>query len=317
MRGPGFARRPEANTGAPLSSRPMLNVMNAGWRAAAYCLHPRVIVLSLMPVLVAGAASFALAWFFWEPAIDAVRVWIDSIAWLAPMTGFFNEISGGRFRSVIGPLVVVALSVPPLLIVSMLLVSVFMSSAIVDMVARRRFPELARKRGGHWLGSLAGTLWHTLLALLMLVASAPLWLVPPLALVLPPLIWGWLAMRLMSYDALADHASREERVLLMHEHRLPLLAIGLITGYLGAAPSLIWATGAMVLPMMPVLVPAFVWLYTLVFAFASAWFAHYALDALNEMRQRSFPEIVPPPAPEPAPLPAPDPTPPNSPAPAP
>ncbi|MGY0196497.1 EI24 domain-containing protein [Leptothrix sp. BB-4] len=272
----------------------MLTVMNACWRAAAYCLHPRVIVLSLMPVVVAGAAAFGLAWFFWEPAIDAVRLWIDSIAWLAPLSGWFNEISGGRFRSVIGPLVVVALSIPVLLIASLLLVSVFMSSAIVDLVARRRFPDLARKRGGHWLGSLAGSLFNTLLALLMLVASMPLWLIPPLALVLPPLIWGWLAMRLMSYDALADHASREERVLLMHQHRLPLLAIGLITGYLGAAPSLIWATGAMALPMMPLLLPAFVWLYTLVFAFASAWFAHYALAALADLRTRSFPEIVPP-----------------------
>jgi hypothetical protein len=275
----------------------MLSVMNAFWRAAAYCLHPRVIVLSLLPVVVAGAAAFGLAWFFWEPAIDAVRLWLDGIAWLAPLTGWFNEISGGRFRSVIGPLVVVALSIPVLLIVSLLLVSVFMSSAIVDLVARRRFPELARKRGGSWLGSLVGSLFNTLLALLMLVASLPLWLIPPLALVLPPLIWGWLAMRLMSYDALADHASREERVLLMHEHRLPLLAIGLITGYLGAAPSLIWATGAMALPMMPLLLPGFVWLYTLVFAFASAWFAHYALAALASLRARNFPEIVPPPQP--------------------
>ncbi|RZS53228.1 EI24 domain-containing protein [Sphaerotilus mobilis] len=285
----------------------MLSVMNAFWRAAAYCLHPRVILLSLVPVVVAGAAAFGLAWFFWEPAIDAVRMWLDGIAWLAPLTGWFNEISGGRFRSVIGPLVVVALSIPVLLIASLLLVSIFMSSAIVDLVARRRFPELARKRGGHWLGSLVGTLFNTLLALLMLIASMPLWLIPPLALVLPPLIWGWLAMRLMSYDALADHASREERVLLMHEHRMPLLAIGLITGYLGAAPSLIWVTGAMALPMMPLLLPGFVWLYTLVFAFASAWFAHYALAALAAMRARSFPEIVPPPAP--APTPANDPTP--------
>lgn len=288
----------------------MLSVMNAFWRAAAYCLHPRVIVLSLVPVAVAGAAAFGLAWFFWESAIDAVRVWLDSIAWLAPMTGWFNEISGGRFRSVIGPLVVVALSIPVLLIASLLLVSIFMSSAIVDLVARRRFPELARKRGGHWLGSLVGSLFHTLLALLMLIASMPLWLIPPLALVLPPLIWGWLAMRLMSYDALADHASREERVLLMHEHRLPLLAIGLITGYLGAAPSLIWATGAMALPMMPLLLPGFVWLYTLVFAFASAWFAHYALAALAALRARSFPEIVPPAATPSSTTPAADPLPP-------
>jgi hypothetical protein len=60
--------------------------------------------------------------------------------------------------------------------------------------------------------------------------------------------------------------------------------MGLITGYLGAAPSLVWATGALMLPMMPLLVPIFVWLYTIVFAFASLWFAHYCLAALHALR---------------------------------
>ncbi|MFO1275978.1 MAG: hypothetical protein U1F21_08165 [Sphaerotilus natans] len=59
-------------------------------------------------------------------------------------------------------------------------------------------------------------------------------------------------------------------------HRVPLLAIGVICGYLGAAPSLIWAFGVMALPMMPLLLPVYVWLYTLVEVLASLWFAHYA-----------------------------------------
>lgn len=272
----------------------MVPVFNAFWRAAAYCLHPRLIVMSLLPVLFAGGAAFGLAYFFWEGATDAVRVALDDVVLLAPVTGWLNQISGGAFRSVIGPLVVVALSVPVLLISAMLLVSAFMGSVIVDLVARRRFPDLERRRGGTWWGSLAGSLGYTLLAVVLLLVSIPFWLVPPLVLVLPPLIWGWLSFKVMSYDALAEHASREERKQLMREHRWPLLAIGLITGYLGAAPSLVWATGAMMLPMMPLLMPAFVWLYTLVFAFACAWFTHYCLAALAQLRRNRLPEVVPP-----------------------
>ncbi len=74
--------------------------------------------------------------------------------------------------------------------------------------------------------------------------SVPLWLVPPLVLILPPLIWGWLTYRVMSYDVLAEHASADERRKLMRDHRWPLLAIGVVCGYLGAAPSLLWAFGA-------------------------------------------------------------------------
>jgi hypothetical protein len=36
------------------------------------------------------------------------------------------------------------------------------------------------------LGSLAWSLGHTVLALLALVVSLPLWLVPPLILIVPP-----------------------------------------------------------------------------------------------------------------------------------
>jgi hypothetical protein len=52
-----------------------------------------------------------------------------------------------------------------------------------------------------------------------LVISLPLWLVPPLVLVLPPLIWGWLTYRVLAYDVLSEHASREERLEIVRRHR--------------------------------------------------------------------------------------------------
>jgi hypothetical protein len=116
------------------------------------------------------------------------------------------------------------------------------------------------------------------------VVSIPLWLVPPLILLLPPLIWGWLTYRVMTFDALAEHASREERRQIFRQHRMWLLAMGVVTGYLGAAPSIVWASGALFAAAFVLLVPVAIWIYTLVFAFSALWFAHYCLAALEKLR---------------------------------
>ena len=118
------------------------------------------------------------------------------------------------------------------------------------------------------------------------MASLPLWLIPPLVLVVPPLIWGWLTYRVFSFDVLGLHASRDERRRLMAAHRWPLLGMGVLTGYLGAAPSLLWAMSALTLVFAPVLILVSIWLYTLVFAFSALWFAHYLLAALRDLRAR-------------------------------
>jgi len=158
-----------------------------------------------------------------------------------------------------------------------------MTPAMARLVARRRFAELECRHGGSALMSVLWTLGHTLLALLVLVLSMPLWLIPPLALFVPPLIWAWLAYRVFVFDVLSEHASSEERRQILREHRGGLLALGLVTGYLGAAPASLLL---LFMPMAPLLAFPAVWLYTLVFAFSSLWFAHYALAALADLRRR-------------------------------
>jgi len=90
----------------------------------------------------------------------------------------------------------------------------------------------------------------------------------------------------MAFDCLADHASVQERQSILHEHRVPLLFMGLFTGYLGALPSVLWASGAMFIAMAPVLLPLAIWIYTLIFAFSSLWFSHYCLALLEKLRAR-------------------------------
>lgn len=268
------------------------------WRAAGYCLRPRVILLSLLPLLVMAVLAAAAGYFFWDAAVQAVAAMLEGSSTLASFWAWLQGWGLADVTSFVAPLMVVVAATPLLVVVSLLGVALLMTPALVALVASRRFPSLERKRGGSFLASVVWSLGSTALALVALVVSIPLWLVPPLVLILPPLIWGWLTYRVMAFDALAEHASRDERVELLKRHRATLLGIGILTGYLGAAPSIVWASGVVFAAAFFVLIPLAIWIYTLVFAFSSLWFAHYCLAALQQLRS------APPPASHPSPPPA-------------
>ncbi len=280
---PNLAANPAA---APVAARRVIAhpIFDAAWRAALGCLHPTVIAWSILPLVVAGGALALLGWLGWESAVDGVRALLERFDLLAAALKWLDSMGANRLRAMLAPIIVVALAVPLVVVAALLLVSALMTPAVVDLVARRRYPNLARARGARWWQGLGWSLLCTVGALLALVASLPLWLVPPLAVVLPPLIWGWLTYRVFAFDVLADHATASERRQLMHERRWPLLGMGVVCGYLGAAPALLFAMGAATLIFAPFVALLSVWLYTLVFAFAALWFAHYSLGVLEAMR---------------------------------
>ncbi len=255
------------------------------WRASVYCLHPRVIGLSLLPFAFMVALSIGLGYVYWETAVASVTAWLTDNEFWSLALDWLDKVGAGSLRAVLAPLVILVLATPAIVVASLLLVGLTMSPAIVSLVSKRRFPDLQRKQGASLLGSLWWSLLSTLLAVLAVLASLPLWLIPPLVLVLPPLIWGWLTYRVFSFDALAEHASADERALLFQRHRNQFLALGVASGYLGAMPSALWASGALFIALAPVLIPLAIWLYTLIFAFSSLWFTHFALAALTQLRE--------------------------------
>lgn len=262
----------------------MKYLLNSFWRAAAHSLHPRVILLSLLPLLLLVGSALLLGYFFWEPATDATRRVLESFTTLDVVWSWLDNMGMSQLKLALVPLLVIFVSTPVLVIACLLLVAQLMAPAIVTWVAGKRFPQLEQKQGGSWWRSLGVSLGSALVAVLVLIVSIPLWLIPPVILVLPPLVWGWLTYRVMSFDALSLHASSTERKAIISQHRGPLLVMGLICGYLGAAPGLVWASGTFFAVLFPVLVPFAIWLYTLVFAFSALWFTHYCLAALAQLR---------------------------------
>jgi hypothetical protein len=159
--------------------------------------------------------------------------------------------------------VILALLFVPLVYLTVLIIlGIFGMQAMVEHVARRSYPRLERLRGG----SLAGSLWNVVLALIGLVVlavlTAPLWLVPPLWPLIPVAIMGWVNQRLLRYDALGEHASREEMRRIFAGRRGAMYLLGVLLALIAYVP----------------LVGFFA---PLLFGLA---FIHYLLGALAELR---------------------------------
>lgn len=267
-------------------------VLDAFWRSLVYCLHPKVMLWSLLPLVLMVGVTAGLGYFYLEGLLAWVGQLLESMDWLQMMWSWLESVGAGKLKTVLVPLIVILMLTPLVLMSCLFVVATLMAPMIVQLVTKHRFPNLEKAAGASYFASVVWAAMSTLAALLALVLSMPLWLVPPLVLILPPLIWGWVTYRVMAFDALADHASAEERSEIFKRHRWWLLGMGVVTGYMGAAPSLVWSLGFMAVALAPFLVPLSIWLYTLIFAFSSLWFSHYGLSALQSLRAQRSPDTA-------------------------
>jgi MFS family permease len=265
-------------------------MLDALLRALTYSLHPRVLTATLLPLVVMVAAAALAAYWGWDAALLTVQRELGSVSMLQPVWDWAQSVAGAGIRMVLAPLLVVLAALPLVVLGTLAVVLLLLAPLLTGMVAKRRFPTLQARHGGSALGSLGWTVASTLAALVALVVSLPLWLVPPMALLIPPLVWGWLTSRVLAYDALARHADADERRLLLRRHRWSLLLMGLVVGYIGGAPGLLWVVaaslglGTLVMASLTILLPLTIWAYVQIFALATLWFTHYLLTALQRAR---------------------------------
>jgi CysZ protein len=191
--------------------------------ALANLAHPRILWLMLWPVLAALTLWGAAALMFWGKLVvllsDTLRRWVETA------TFFFNWDATDVAVFAAKVLIVIML-VPMIQLTALLILGVFGMPAMVDHVAERRFPDLVRRHGG----SFAGSIWNSVVALLGMLLlgalSVPFWLFPPLWPVLPVVILAWVNQRVLRYDALAEHADPTEMKRIVSERRGALVAMG-------------------------------------------------------------------------------------------
>jgi len=264
-------------------------VVRAFGLALVASMHPRMLWLSLRPFLLISVFWGCLIWLTWTPSLAMLSSfltnsiftnWIqDGLIW----AGFDNA------RAWIAPFFFVMMTIPLIAISLLVLIAFTTVPAIVNTLCKQSlYSDLQSKRGGSLIGSLFYTFWSAFICLVLVMLTLPVWWIPPLFAILPPLFWGWLTMRLMSYDVLAGHASSEERDILIQQNRWSLLVMGIACGMLGAVPTFFWATSALALVLFPIVSFVALWIYSLIFVFAGLWFSHFLLEALQNLRKHEL-----------------------------
>lgn len=236
-----------------------MSIVGSTLYALANILHPRMLWLMVWPVLV-SLLIWSVAGFFLLGAIIArLAARLDE---LLRTTFSFLSLDFADWALIAAKVIVYLAFIPLVYITALVILSIFGMPAMVDHVARRSYPQLERRQGGGTLGSG----WNGAVALLgmalLAVVTLPLWLFPPLWPLIPLLIMAWANQRLLRYDALAEHAERQEMAALFRERRGGLYLLGLLmalTAYV---------------PLVGFFVPA-------LFALA---FIHYLLGALASRR---------------------------------
>ncbi|MEC5163964.1 hypothetical protein ACFDR9_004769 [Janthinobacterium sp. CG_23.3] len=262
----------------------MRAVLNAYGRALLSQLHGRMILLSLIPFALSVALWAALLWLGLQPLVDALHGFFVEHDGFRLSGGVLGALGLGMLKTVIVPLIAMFLLLPLMILTALLFIGVAAMPAVGRHVGGRHFPQLEKKRGGSFAGSLKTSCGAFLVFVLGWFVTLPLYVFPPLALLAQALLWGWLTCRVMAYDALADYASEDERRALMRTRRWPLLAIGLVSGAAGSLPGLLWMGGAMSVVFFPFLAMLAIWLYVLIFIFTGLWFAYFCLAALGALR---------------------------------
>ena len=243
----------------------MAGVLRAFKRALVSQCHPTMLFAVLLPFLIALIGAFLLLWFFWTPLTDWLRV--EASQW--DVINRFDEwlVTLGLFslKLYFVPIIAAAILLPVSGILGLAIAAVFVMPLVLRHVSQRDYVTLRRQGKFATAVSVWNALWICAVFALGWVLTLPLWLVPPMALLLSLFWWAFAFSRMMRLDAIVEHASPAERRLLLQRHNGGFWAIGLLCSLLNLLPPA-WV----ILPVFSALV-----------------YAHYGLDALARLRQEN------------------------------
>lgn len=244
---------------ANVSIAVVISIGKSLFLAVVSLFNRRMLWLMIWPVLVSLV--------FWGAA--GMALWVKTAAWVAgqlgrlaaPLTAYVPfDFSGITLFS--AHVMLILLFVPLVYLTALLILGIAGMDAMLDHVASRHYPGLERKRGG----GTAGSVWNGVVAVcglvLLFLVTLPLLLIPPLWAIVPVAVMGWVNQKILRYDALAEHATREEMRAIFAARRGSLYLLGLILALVAYVPVV-----GLFAPML--------------FALA---FIHFGLASLRELR---------------------------------
>jgi len=269
-----------------------MTVFTSFFRALMAQLHPRMLLMTLLPFIVSLGVWGVALWLGLQPLIDQLQAWFSDYGLFRWTGDMLDSLGLASLRTLLVPLIAMWLLLPLMVLSALMLVNVMAMPVIATYLSDRFYPQLERREGGSIKASLWLSFSSFVIYLFAWLIVLPLNLVPLFAVLVQPLLWGWLTARVMSYEALSSFADENE-LSIIRKQQFPLLMIGVVTGSLGAAPGLLWLGGVVSVIFFPIFAAAAIWMYLLIFVFSGLWFQFYCLESLAGLRNTPIVDLDP------------------------
>ena len=202
-------------------------------RASINLFNPRMLWIWSWPLLVSTLFWGLIGMLFWTPLsgwmltvipVDRLQDWLE--------TSQLQSIAEG-VETIVNLIIFMALTI----ITSLVITALFAMPALVNFVAKRYYPDLARAQGGTIAGSMRNIIVAIVVFIMIWVVTIPLWFTG-IGLLVPLLAAAYLNQRLFFYDALSDHADKSELNRLLSMDSVSRWSLGFLTGLLQFVPFL-------------------------------------------------------------------------------
>lgn len=240
-------------------------VAQAFVRALRSQIHPSMIFALFLPVIVTLILAILLLWVGFTPLSQWMAVQFDqsSVAlYLDPVVGTAALL---WLKAWLVPFLAIFMLLPLAGIIGLAVTAVWIMPWVLSHLSRHHYSDVKAQGRHATVISVWNALWVSVVFVLGWFVTLPLWLIPPLGLVLSVFWWAFAFTKMMRVDALVDHALPQERQLIWRQRHKGFWVIGLICALINLFP------------------PAWVFLPV----FSGLVFAHYSFEALRQIRAQA------------------------------
>jgi len=195
--------------------------------------HFKVLLIVIWPIVAATLLWLIVGVVFW----DTFSSWLTSGLAFIGIQPWLDGLEPRWIANVIQALIHLMIFAPMALITALVLTALFAMPALIRLVEERYYPQLKRESGGSVIGNLLNALLAVCIFVAIWVVTLPLWMIG-VGVVIPFIAATYLNQRLFRYDALAEHASRDEMQILLTKYQSSWWGLGLLTGLLQFIPLL-------------------------------------------------------------------------------
>lgn len=247
---------------APSPSGFWREIVQAFRRAGVSLCHPKMVFAIFLPFFIGLLGLVVMCWLAWTPVTHWLLTTLAETPWLGHVNHWLFTASLFSFKFFLAPVLAGAIFLPLAGMLGLIISAIWVMPMVLRHVERRDYPGLVRRGRYPTLVSAWNAIWVGLLFIVGWLLTLPLWLFPPLGMLLSVFWWAFAFSRMLRVDAIVEHASADERRAMLKQRNTGFWVIGLVCGVVNLLPPA-W----IVLPVFGTLV-----------------FAHYGMNALVQRR---------------------------------